>query len=69
MPSITGIDTDSALLLDANGRPRPGDRTQKDVGCVEFATGPITNRPLTLAVVGPSYLGGPAAGPDLWFAS
>ncbi len=57
IPSITGLDTDNALLLDANGRPRPGDRVQKDIGCVESTTGTITNRPLTLAVVGPSYLG------------
>ncbi len=64
IPSITGLDTDSALLLDANGRPRPGDRVQKDIGCVESTTGTITNRPLTLAVVGPSYLGGPAAEPS-----
>jgi poly(beta-D-mannuronate) lyase len=56
IPSITSLDTDAALLLDANGRPRPGDRVQKDIGCVEYATGTITNRPLTLAVVGPSYL-------------
>ena len=62
IPSITGLDTDSALLLDANGRPRPGDRAQKDIGCVELATGTIANRPLTLAGVGPSYLGGPSAG-------
>jgi len=61
IPSITGIDTDATLLLDANGRARPGDRMQKDIGCVEYATGTITNRPLTLAVVGPSYLGGPGA--------
>jgi hypothetical protein len=56
IPSIASLDTDAALLLDANGRPRPGDRVQKDIGCVEYATGTITNRPLTLAVVGPSYL-------------
>ena len=56
IPSITGLDTDSALLLDANGRPRPGDRGLKDIGCVEYATGTITNQPLTLAAVGPSYL-------------
>ncbi len=64
IPSITGLDTDSALLLDANGRARPGERVQKDIGCVESTTGTITNRPLTLAAVGPSYLGGPAAGPS-----
>jgi regulation of enolase protein 1 (concanavalin A-like superfamily) len=63
IPSITGLDTDAALMLDANGRTRPVDRTQKDVGCVEYTTGTITNRPLTLAVVGPSYLGGPGTGP------
>ena len=34
------------------------------IGCVESTTGTITNRPLTLAAVGPSYLGGPAAGPS-----
>lgn len=64
IPSITGLDTDAALLLDVNGRPRPGDRVQKDIGSVEYTTGTITNRPLTLAAVGPAYLGGPAMGPS-----
>ena len=68
IPRITGLDTDATLLLDANGRARPVDRTQKDVGCVEYATGTITNRPLTLAVVGPSYLGGPSAAPVVAYA-
>lgn len=62
IPAITGLDIDAALLLDANGRTRPADRAQKDIGCVENAAGTITNRPLTPAAVGPSYLGGPTAG-------
>ena len=51
---IPGIDT---LLLDIKGLNRPVTRILKDVGCEQFnATGTITNRPLKLSDVGPTYL-------------
>ena len=50
---IPGIDT---LLTDIQGQSRPMARNLKDVGCDQFTTGTITNRPLTLADVGPTYL-------------
>jgi hypothetical protein len=58
---IAGIDDDPSLSFDISGRSRPAGVTLKDVGCSEYnATGSITNRPLKLSDVGPSYLGGPA---------
>ena len=49
-----GIDGDYSLALDIAGQFRD---KSKDVGSVEYgATGPVTNRPLSLADVGPSYL-------------
>ena len=58
---IAGVDDDPSLLLDISGRSRPVSATLKDVGCSEYnAAGTITNRPLRLSDVGPSYLGGPA---------
>ncbi len=60
---IAGIDDDPALAYDISGQSRPAAVTLKDVGCDEFnAAGPVTNRPLKIADVGPSYLGGPATG-------
>lgn len=57
---IAGIDDDPSLFLDISGRSRPVSATLKDVGCSEYsAAGTITNRPLKLSDVGPSYLGGP----------
>jgi len=53
---IPVLDDDPGLLFDITGRPRPTTVTLKDVGCEEFTTGTISNRPLTLADVGPSYL-------------
>lgn len=53
---IANLDDDPGLLFDIAGRPRPTTVTLKDVGCEEFTTGTVTNRPLTLADVGPSYL-------------
>lgn len=51
---ITGIDT---LLMDIQGQVRPAVRAQRDVGCEEYnATGTVTNKPLSLANVGPGYL-------------
>ncbi len=52
--NIPGIDT---LLLDIKGISRPVSRLLKDVGCEQFsASGVITNKPLKLSDVGPSYL-------------
>lgn len=59
---IANIDDDPSLLLDISGQPRPAAITLKDVGCDEYTTGAITNRPLKLSDVGPSYLGGPSTG-------
>ena len=54
-----GIDGDYSLTLDIAGQSRDN---SKDVGSVEYgATGPVTNRPLSLADVGPSYLQSPVS--------
>ncbi len=53
---IINLNDDPGLLFDIAGRPRPTTVTQKDVGCEEYTTGLVTNRPLNLADVGPSYL-------------
>lgn len=60
---VANIDDDPSLLLDVSGQSRPVTVTLKDVGADEYTTGTITNRPLVLANVGPSYLGGPGGGP------
>ena len=62
---IAGIDDDPQLLFDISGHARPSTRTLKDVGCDEYGGGSTVNRPLTLADVGPSYLGGPGAPPTI----
>ncbi len=60
---IAGIDDDPALAYDISGQSRPAAATLKDVGCDEYnATGTVTNRPLKITNVGPSYLGGPSTG-------
>ncbi len=52
--SIAGIDGDYAVALDVAGQTRG---TVRDAGSVAFgATGAMTNRPLALSDVGPSYL-------------
>jgi hypothetical protein len=57
---IAGIDDDPSLLFDISGRSRPWTVELKDVGSTEYnATGTVTNKPLRLSDVGPSYLGGP----------
>jgi hypothetical protein len=56
---ISNVDDDPLILLDISGQSRPATLTLKDVGCDEYTAGAITNRPLTLADVGPVYLGGP----------
>jgi hypothetical protein len=56
---IANVDDDPSLLLDISRQTRPANRALKDLGCDEFTTGSISNRPLSLSDVGPSYLGGP----------
>ena len=53
---IANLNDDPGLLFDIAGRPRPASVTLKDVGCEEYTTGTLSNHPLTLADVGPSYL-------------
>jgi hypothetical protein len=55
---ITNVDDDPSLLLDISGQSRPSLESSKDIGCDEYTTGDITNRPLTLSDVGPGYLTG-----------
>ncbi|MSU67751.1 MAG: hypothetical protein EXS40_04120 [Opitutaceae bacterium] len=62
MLDVAGIDDDPALLLDVAGKARPASPLLKDVGADQYGADAVTNRPLTLANVGPSYLGGPATG-------
>lgn len=59
---IVGVDDDPRLLLDVSGKTRPAAAALKDVGADQYTAGPAANRPLTLANVGPSYLGGPPPG-------
>ncbi len=60
---IANIDDDPSIMLDISGQTRPASALLKDVGCTEYnATGTVINRPLSLANVGPVYLGGPATG-------
>lgn len=58
---IKNIDDDPLVLMDINGQSRNKTNEQKDIGCDEFTKGTVTNRPLKLTDVGPSYLGGPVA--------
>jgi Chondroitinase B len=65
IPVIPGVDGDFALAHDLSGQTR---NTPKDTGADELdganpQFGPYRNRPLRLADVGPSYLGGPGATP------
>lgn len=53
---FANVDEDPSLLLDISGQIRPPVVDSKDIGCDEYTTGDITNRPLTLSDVGPSYL-------------
>jgi hypothetical protein len=57
---IAIIDDDPSLLFDGGGKSRPTTITLKDVGSDEFTIGAITNHPLAVTEVGPSYLGGPS---------
>lgn len=53
---LANVDDDPFLLLDISGQTRPSLATSKDIGCDEYTTVGITNRPLTLSEVGPNYL-------------
>ena len=53
---IPVLDDDPTLAFDIQGQARPASVTLKDVGSDEYTTGAITNRPLALRDVGPSYL-------------
>ena len=55
-PGLGALRADSTLRFDIQGQVRPVAATLKDVGCDEFTTGPVSNRPLTLCQVGPTYL-------------
>lgn len=55
-PGLGALLADSTLHLDIQGQVRPTDVMRKDVGCDEFTTGPVTNRPITLCQAGPAYL-------------
>jgi len=54
--NFANVDDDPSLLLDISGQTRSPSATSKDIGCDEYTTGDITNRPLTISDVGPSYL-------------
>ena len=56
---IANVDDDPSLSFDISGQSRPVLRSEKDAGCDEFISGNTLNRPLVLADVGTSYLGGP----------
>ena len=58
---IANIDDDPSLSFDISGQSRPILKSDKDAGCDEFTTGNTINRPLVLADVGTSYLGGPGS--------
>ena len=61
IPDVPIVDDDFSLLLDISRQARSASVTLKDVGCDEFTTGSIGNRPVNLSDVGPSYLGGPGS--------
>ncbi len=50
------VAADPNILLDIKGLSRPVDKTQKDMGCDQFTTDTITNKPLARYEVGPAYL-------------
>lgn len=53
--AITGLNNDAKLAFDIQGQARPTSIPLKDVGCDQYTTGVITNRPLALHDTGPSY--------------
>ena len=58
---ITNVDDDPSVLLDISGQARPATIASKDIGCDEYTSGTITNKPLTIYDAGPSYLNRPLA--------
>jgi hypothetical protein len=58
MLDIPGLDDDPGILLDFTGQTRPQTELMKDIGCDEYTTGTVTNKPLILSDVGPVYLRG-----------
>ena len=54
--NIQELNDDPAILFDISGQSRPDGKLLKDVGCDEYTTGVITNKPLKLSDVGPVYL-------------
>ncbi|WP_301922590.1 hypothetical protein, partial [Ferruginibacter sp.] len=50
------VDNDADLQLDIEGKPRPKEKTEKDIGCDEFTTAKSVNNPLKKSEAGPSYL-------------
>ena len=50
------VTNDPSMLFDVEGKSRPLDRVQKDIGGVELNPEPPVFRPLTRATAGPSYL-------------
>jgi len=57
---IANVDDDPFILQNISGQSRTKTNGLKDIGCDEFTTGVVINRPLNLSEVGPSYLGGPS---------
>lgn len=53
---IVVLNDDPTLLNDISGQTRPTTSTLKDVGCDEYTTGTVTNRPLAKQDIGPTYL-------------
>ncbi len=49
-------DNDAGLLLDIEGKARPKEKTEKDIGCNEFTTGKSLNHLLKKSEAGPFYL-------------
>lgn len=62
IPDLAKADDDPNILLDISGQPRPTTPGHKDIGCDEYSTAGIFNRPLASSDVGPYYLGGPISG-------
>jgi hypothetical protein len=58
---IVAMDDDPSILSDISGQSRPAGINLKDAGCDEYTSGNNIYRPLAIADVGPSYLGGPTA--------
>lgn len=53
---IANIDDDPGIMMDFEGQARPLTVSLKDIGCDEYTSGAITNRPLSVSDVGPDYV-------------